>query len=122
MVSGLADPLERGTSARLTIMRARFCRDSDGNLVALIDAAHVAHDMAVDRAFLQGIIDGSGDVVSESTFPRMEPMFAKYAEGSDTYALLERAANAFADAVQDAWYWAMAGWAIDEARRGHQDW
>lgn len=67
------------------------------------DEIHDAKDAGeeADRAFLNGIIDGSGDVLSEDTFPRMEPMFTKYAEGSEMFALLERAATVFGDAVQE---------------------
>jgi hypothetical protein len=67
------------------------------------EEVHAAKDAdeEADRAFLNGLIDGTGDLLSEDTFPRMEPMFAKYPEGSEMFALLEKAATVFGDAVQE---------------------
>lgn len=74
-------------------------------------------EVAADRSFLSGLIDGSGDLLSEDTFPRMEPLFAKYPEGSEMFALLEAAAIKFGDAAEEAATWAIARVAIDDARR-----
>ncbi len=56
-------------------------------------------------------------MLSEDTFPRMEPMFTKYAEGSALFVLLETAATLFGDAVQEVAARALASCAIDDARR-----
>ena len=74
------------------------------------EEVHAAKDAdeEADRAFLNGLIDGTGDLLSEDTFPRMEPMFAKYPEGSEMFVLLEKAATVFGDAVQEVAKQAMA--------------
>ena len=74
------------------------------------EEVHAAKDAdeEADRAYLESLIDGSGDLLSEDTFPRMEPMFAKYAEGTEMFTLLEKAATIFGDAVQDVARQAMA--------------
>ena len=70
-----------------------------------------------DRAFLNGLIAGSDELLSEDTFPYMEPMFARYPESSAIYKLLERAAEVFGEAMQEAAGRAMAAWVIGRARR-----
>ncbi|RYF61156.1 MAG: hypothetical protein EOO27_03095 [Comamonadaceae bacterium] len=93
-------------------------------MAALLDNAREAHhealaraEVAADRAILESLIDGTGDLLSEETFPRLEPMFSKYAVGSDMYALLEQAATAFSDAAEELAAWVLAGRVVDEARR-----
>jgi len=54
---------------------------------------------AADRAYLESLVDGSGDLMAEDTFARLEPMFAKYEGDADMTALLERAAQAYGDAA-----------------------
>lgn len=76
-----------------------------------------AHVLQADRAYLHSLIDGSGDLLAEDTFEKLEPMFRKYTEGTDMFALLERAASAYADAAVAAATWAMSGWAIADAQR-----
>jgi hypothetical protein len=80
-----------------------------------------AHVLQADRAYLNSLIDGSGDLLAEDTFTRMEPMFEKYAEGSEMYALLERAATVYADAAVAAATWAMTDWVIQDAQRSARD-
>lgn len=123
VAKGATDPADLGVPERLTILRARYGADPTvGPLIreawdALLRAQERAEE-AADRAFLNSLIDGSGDLLSEDTFPRMEPMFAKYTEGTPMYALLEKAAEVFGEAVQELACWVLAGVAIDEARRG----
>jgi len=114
LVAGRAIGLdEPGLHEKLAMAGAQYGRDP------FISKNHAAARLAVeeaeDRAFLEGIIDGSGDVLSEDTFPRMEPMFMRYAEGSDMFALLEKAAEVFGSAVQDYAGWVLAGSVIGEA-------
>lgn len=54
---------------------------------------------ASDRAYLQALIDGTGDLMAEDTFAKLEPMFAKYEGNAEMLALLEKAANAYGEAV-----------------------
>lgn len=123
VAEGVTDATDVGVSERLTVLRARYgANPIVGPLIrnawdALLRAQERV-DEAADRAFLNGLIDGSDDLLSEDTFPRMEPMFAKYAEGTPMYALLEKAAEVFGEAVQELACWVLAGVAIDEARRG----
>lgn len=120
--NGLVDPLdEPGVAARLVILRGRYGHIA--GMASLLDDASDAHaeavarpELAADRAYLESLIDGSGDLLSEDTFPRMEPMFAKYAEGSDMFVLLEKAATIFGDAVWEVAAWVIAGEAIAVAR------
>lgn len=121
------DPLAAGVVAKLAVLRAKYLAAQDGGMLDLIARAGETHaeaagraEVAADRAFLNGLIDGSGDLLSEDTFPRMEPMFAKYPEGSEMFALLEKAAEVFGDAVQEVAAWVMADVAIDDARRGEE--
>lgn len=120
-----ADPLADGVMARLVVLRAKYLAALDGGMLDLIARACETHaeavartEVAADRAFLNGLIDGTGDLLSEDTFPRMEPLFARYYEGSEMFALLQRAATLFGDAVQDAMCWAVAGISIDQAWYG----
>ena len=124
VIEGVTDPLDLGVSQRLTILRAQFGGDRTiGPLIleawdALLRAQGQV-DEAADRTYLNGLIDGTGDLLSESTFLTMEPMFAKYAEGSDMYVLLESASSAFSDAAQELACWVLAGHAIDVAKLSH---
>ena len=72
---------------------------------------------AADRAYLQGMLNGTVELLSEVVFPTVAPMFTRYTEGSEMFALLEKAAEVFGDAVQDVAARALASWAIDEAHR-----
>lgn len=56
--------------------------------------------VAADRGYLNSLVDGSGDLLAEDTFTKLEPMFAKYADG-DMAALLEKAATAYGDAAME---------------------
>ena len=127
VANGHVDSLEEpGVAVRLAVLRARYGHID--RMAALLDEACDAHaeavtsaEVAADRAYLNGLIEGTEDLLSEDTFPRLEPMFTKYAEGSEMYALLEKAATVFGDAAQEVATWVMAGFAIDEARRGLGD-
>jgi hypothetical protein len=92
-----------------------------GDFIRATRAFAAAHVMQADRAYLNSLIDGSGDLMADDTFARLEPMFEKYAEGSEMYALLERAATIYADAAIAAATWAMAGWVIQDAQRSARD-
>ena len=117
------DPLADGVLTRLAVLRAKYQAARDGGMLDLIARARETYaeavaraEVAADRAFLEGLIDGTEDLLSEDTFPRMEPMFAKYAEGSEMFALLEMAATVFGDAVQEVASNALTSWVIDNAR------
>jgi len=121
LILGGADPLASDLPGRLAVLAVQYRAFLDGGMLDLIRRAEVARaraDEAADRAFLNGLTDGTGDLLSEDTFPRMEPMFAKYSEGSEMFALLEKAAAAFGEAVTEYAAWVQAGLAIDEARLG----
>lgn len=122
------DPFAASVMARLVVLRAKYLAALDGGMLDLIARALEAHaeavtraEVAADRAYLEGLLDGSGDLLSEDTFPRMEPMFAKYPEGSEMFVLLEKAAEVFGEAVQKVAYWAIAGEVIRAARCGGGD-
>lgn len=127
VASGLADPLdEPGLEARLAVLRARYGHID--RIGALLDDACDAYaeararaEVAADRAYLESLIDGTEDLLSEDTFPRMTPLFTKYVEGSEMFALLEKAATVFGDAVQEVATWTLAGIAIEQARHGPDD-
>lgn len=124
LIRGVADPLAPGVLGRVTIMRARYRgRDNAGmmDLINRADEALATAQVAEDRAFLESLIDGSGDLLSLDAFPRMEHLFAKYAEGSDMFVLLEKAVEAFSTAVQEAATWVQAGYVIEVARFGAAD-
>lgn len=55
--------------------------------------------VGADRAYLESLIDGSGDLLAEDTFTKLEPMFAKYEADAEMNALLERAATVYGDAA-----------------------
>lgn len=63
------------------------------------EPAPLAIDSAADRAYLESLIDGSGDLLAEDTFARLEPLFEKYAADPEMSALLERAATVYGDAA-----------------------
>ena len=127
VANGHVDTLkEHDVETRLAVLRGRY--GHDGRMVELLDDARDAHaesviraEVAADRAFLNGLIDGSVELLSEDTFPRMEPLFAKYAEASEMFALLGKAAAVFGDAVQEIAAQALASSVIDEARRQSAD-
>lgn len=64
--------------------------------------------LAADRAYLESLIDGSGDLLAEDTFTKLEPMFAKYEADAEMNALLERAATVYGDAAVAAAQTALA--------------
>ena len=76
---------------------------------------------AADRAYLEGLIDGTGDLLAEDTFTKLEPMFARYEANADMTALLEQAATVYGDAAVDAAYWFIAGGLIEEAKKRAND-
>jgi hypothetical protein len=115
--------LAPATLARLSVLWSRY-RGFDAGMGDLCRRAFEAHHAAVerteeanDRAYLKSLIEGTRDVLSEETFPRMKCLFAKYPEGSEMFAILERAATVFGDAAQEVAAWALASGAIDDARR-----
>lgn len=57
---------------------------------------------ATDTAYLQSLIDGTGDLLAEDTFVKLEPMFTTYEGDAAMMDLLERAANAYGDAAVEA--------------------
>ncbi|WP_213957132.1 hypothetical protein [Variovorax sp. dw_954] len=125
LLLGHPDPMRPYVLGRLMVLRALYLTRGDEDMVDLLRRALDGRAAALqradeddDRAYLESLIDGTGDLLSEDTFPRMEPLFAKYPEGSEMFALLERAATLFGDAVQEVAYWAVAGIAIDQARYG----
>lgn len=128
LILGQENLLAPGALARIVVMHARYRAARDAGMVYLVRRAMEAHTIALarasvaaDRAYLKSLLDGTQDPLSENTFPRMEPMFAKYTEGSEMFKLLEQAAQVFGDAVQEVAAWALAGVAIDEARRNEDD-
>lgn len=121
VILGHVDPLAPGNHGRLLTMQAQYRSAGDGGMLDLIGRAkdvRAVTEQAADREYLNGMLDGTVDLLSESVFPCLAPMFYRHPEGSEMYALLERAAAAFADAVQEISTWVLAGVAIDEARRG----
>lgn len=59
-----------------------------------------AAESAADRAYLNSLIEGTGDLLAEDTFTKLEPMFSAYESNTEMMALLERAAQAYGDAAQ----------------------
>ncbi|RYH71151.1 MAG: hypothetical protein EON54_00210 [Alcaligenaceae bacterium] len=128
LIRGLASPLAPGVLGRLTVLGAMYRDHGDRGMVDLIAraqnvraAALARAEEAADRDFLNSLIDGSGDLLSDDTFPRMEPLFEKYVEGTQMYELLERAAWVFGDAAMELAAWVQADFAIDDARRRAED-
>ncbi len=115
VAGGAIGPGEPGLHARLAMAGALYGHDPF--VSRSLSVARLVVEEAEDRAFLERIVDGTGDVLSEETFPRREPRFAKYPEGSNMFALLEKAAEVFGDAVQEIAARAIASCAIDDARR-----
>lgn len=62
-----------------------------------------------DRAYLNSLIDGTGNLLAEDTFDKLEPMFERYAEGTEMRDLLDKAATAYGDAAVKAAQDALAG-------------
>lgn len=56
-------------------------------------------EQAADRAYLQSLIDGTGDVLAADTGPKLEAIYAKHEADADMMALFEQAANAYGNAV-----------------------
>ncbi|MDO9481132.1 MAG: hypothetical protein Q8S96_02340 [Hydrogenophaga sp.] len=52
-----------------------------------------------DTAYLKSLIDGTGDLLAEDVFEKLEPMFTTYMDNAEMMALLERAANTYGDAA-----------------------
>lgn len=71
--------------------------------------------------YLQGMLDGTVQLLSEGVFATIVPMFTRYVEGSEMYVLLAKAATGFGEAVQEVAACALASWAIDDARRRARD-
>lgn len=65
----------------------------DGGLVAAEKAK------ADDIAFLRGLTSGPVDIFDESIFPKLEAVFAKYAEDTEMMALANEAAEAYTQAT-----------------------
>ena len=97
VIAGSVDPADPSVAARLIVLRAKHAGRGDATMIGLISRAFAALACATDRAYLESLIDGSGDLLAEDTFTRLEPLFTKYEEGSEMYVLLERAATAYAD-------------------------
>jgi hypothetical protein len=72
---------------------------------------------AKDRDYLNSLIDGSGDLLTQDTFAKLEPLFTRYEADPVMNALLERAAEAYADAALWAAAWVVAGIYIEDAQR-----
>jgi hypothetical protein len=56
-------------------------------------------EKAADRAYLNSLIDGTGDLLAADTFDRLEPLFARYEGDAEMMALLEKAATVYGDAA-----------------------
>lgn len=122
VIEGVTDPLDLGVPQRLTVLRAQF--GGDRTISPLIREAwdvllraQARADEAADRACLGGLIDGTDNLLSKETFPKLDAMFTRYPEGSEMYALLEKAATIFGDAAQEVAARVLASCAIDDARR-----
>lgn len=87
------------------------------NFMAFTRAFIAARERQADRRWLQDVIAGRADLMSPAIFPRMGPLFEKYDADPRMKALLERAANAYADFAVSAACWALAGGAIEDAQR-----
>ena len=121
LLRGCGDILAPALPGLLVVTFAMYGDAGMRDLIRRVwDARSLAKE-AADRAFLNRLIDGTGELLSESTFPALEKMFAKYAEGSDMFMLLDAAVEAFSEAAQKIATWAMAGLAIDEARRDRDE-
>jgi hypothetical protein len=98
-------PLPEEPAAETAAGPAEVAPDASGpSLDARVAAAlgDGAPDVREDRAYLESLIDGSGDLLAEDTFARMEPMFAKYEADPEMNALLERAAEVYGEAATAA--------------------
>lgn len=72
---------------------------------------------AVDRAYLESLIDGSGDLLAEDTMEKLEPLFARYEADPVMNALLERAVKAYGNEAVAAATWVLAGIFIEQAHQ-----
>lgn len=66
------------------------------------EPAPAAVDSTADRAYLESLIDGTGDVFAPDVFDRLEPMFAKYDTVPDMKAVLEQAVEVYSAAATKA--------------------
>ncbi|MGJ7607151.1 hypothetical protein ACSFA7_22640 [Variovorax sp. LT1R20] len=87
------------------------------DFIASTRASIAARERRADQRWLRDVIAGRADLLSAGVFPRMEPLFAKYDADPEMSALLERAANAYADFAVSAACWALASGVIEDARR-----
>jgi hypothetical protein len=70
--------------------------------------AAVDPQLAADRAYIESLIDGTGDLLAEDTYDKLEPLFARYESDADMTALLEKAATIYGDAAVAAAQQALA--------------
>ncbi len=119
---GHPDPMGPYVVGRLLVMRARSLARGDGDMLDLIRRAWDARIAALrlaekgaDTAYLNSLIDGSGDLLAEDTFARLEPMFEKYADDAEMKSLLERASTAYGDAALDEAARVLAGPEAEQA-------
>lgn len=56
-------------------------------------------EKAADRAYLNSLIAGTGDLLAADTFDRLEPLFARYEGDAEMMAMLEKAATVYGDAA-----------------------
>lgn len=89
-------------SAPITVSDDELIAQLAEPVVAAAEPAQADDGSAAARAYLNGLVDGTGDLLAEDTFARLEPMFADYADNAEMLALLERAATAYGDAAQAA--------------------
>lgn len=57
---------------------------------------------AADTAYLNSLINGTGDLLASDTFDKLEPMFTTYEADAEMMAMLEQAAQAYGDAAVEA--------------------
>lgn len=122
LILGCVDPTSDGVDAPLAILKAKYSAALDGGMLDLVRRATEAvarADTEADRRYLNSLIDGTTDLLSEDTFRRLAPMFEKYLPASETFVLLERAATLFGDAVHEVECRLLADVAIDRARQMH---
>lgn len=128
VILGTVDALGDDVLARLVVLQAKYRALQDAGMGDILRRAFDARASALasaqedaDRDFLNGMINGTVDLLSQTVFPRMEPMFDRYAEGSEMFGLLEKASIAFGDAAERHLAWGMAGIIIQQAQRGDEE-
>lgn len=122
LIRGEAEPLSDDVLGRLALLRVQYVGRGDAGMMDLIrraEDARAAALQAADVAFLQGLIDGSADYFADDLYERLEPLYAKYENDPTMLAMFNQAATAYGDFALDAATWAMAGWAIEDAKRGN---